>query len=137
MSYDYEVTAVIPASPETLFEAWMNGEIHLEMTGGAAGIDPRVGGDFTTWGGCIQRSTIEPLAPTHIVQAWRRADFAENHVDSIIEVAFAAIDVGAAIVIRNSLVRWDLVTSKLVAGVTTTSFVRALWFVLTTVSGVL
>ena len=33
--------------PEELYEAWMDAEIHGEMTGSPATSDPRVGGAFT------------------------------------------------------------------------------------------
>ena len=86
MAYDFEVSAVIPASPEQVFAAWMSSALHAEMTGGVAEIDPVVGGTFTAWDGYIWGRTIAFEAPHRIVQSWRTTEFSENDPDSQIEV---------------------------------------------------
>ena len=46
-------SAVLKAKPETLYEAWLDGDSHAAMTGGAATSEPRVGNRFSAWGGYI------------------------------------------------------------------------------------
>jgi uncharacterized protein YndB with AHSA1/START domain len=69
------VWAVIPASPERVYEAWLDSEGHAKMTGGPAKIDPRVGGEHSAWGGYISGETRELEPGRRIVQSWRSSDF--------------------------------------------------------------
>lgn len=59
--------AWFPVEPRTLFKAWMDSRAHAAFTGGAAHIDPRVGGEFTAWDGYIQGTTIRLDPPRRIV----------------------------------------------------------------------
>ena len=94
MAYAFEVAAVIPATPEEIFAAWMSSEEHSEMTGGAAEINPVVGGKFTAWDGYIWGTTLELESPRRIAQSWRTSQFADGEPDSKIEVRGHDIRVG-------------------------------------------
>jgi uncharacterized protein YndB with AHSA1/START domain len=107
MTYDFEVSGVVAAPAEDVYRAWLSSELHTAMTGGAAQIDPVVGGRFTAWDGYINGETLE-LEPHHrIVQSWRTAQFTDEHVDSRIEVTFEAHDDGTLVTLRHSLVPAD------------------------------
>lgn len=107
MAYEFEVAAVIPASPEALFAAWMSAEQHTEMTGGTAEVDPVVGGIFTAWDGFIWGTTLELDAPRRIVQTWRTSAFSASDPDSRIEVSMTAEPGGTLLRIRHSEVPDD------------------------------
>ena len=36
MSYDFELTCALPATPEAVYDAWLDSAAHSAMTGGAA-----------------------------------------------------------------------------------------------------
>jgi uncharacterized protein YndB with AHSA1/START domain len=82
------VTALIPASPRAVYDAWLSSEQHAEMTGGGARIDPRVGGEHRAWGDYITGKTLELIPGARIVQSWRTAEFPEGSGDSYIAVDF-------------------------------------------------
>ena len=59
MTYDFEVSDEIPASPDEIYAAWMSSEGHAAMTGGEAHIGPKVGDEFDAWDGYIHGKTLE------------------------------------------------------------------------------
>jgi activator of HSP90 ATPase len=81
-----KVTAVIPAEPKTIFDAWMSSQGHTEMTGSPAKIGAKAGSAFTAWEGYISGKTLELNSPGRIVQSWRTTDFAPDDPDSRLEV---------------------------------------------------
>jgi activator of HSP90 ATPase len=94
MTYDFEQSATIPAAPSAIYEAWMSSAGHSAMTGGAAKVDPRVGGEFSAWDGYITGRTLE-LEPGHrILQSWRTSEFTDSDADSTIEVTLDAVGDG-------------------------------------------
>ena len=44
MADSFEISTVLPASAQRVYEAWLSSDEHGAMTGGAAQIDPTVGG---------------------------------------------------------------------------------------------
>jgi uncharacterized protein YndB with AHSA1/START domain len=81
-----QVSAVIPASPERIYAAWLDGATHGAMTGGAAEVDPRVGGRHSAWDGYISGETRELEHGRRIVQSWRSTTFPVDSADSQIVV---------------------------------------------------
>jgi len=76
------VSAVLPAKPKAVYDAWIDGGKHAAMTGAAATSDPRVLGRFTAWDGYIEGSHLELASPKRIVQSWRSSEFPANASDS-------------------------------------------------------
>ncbi len=103
-TYEFELSDDLPASPERIFDAWMSSDAHTAMTGGAAEVDPHVGGTFTAWDGYIvgQTTALEP--GRRIVQSWRTADFPETEADSQIEVVLEPVEAGERITLVHSKV---------------------------------
>jgi uncharacterized protein YndB with AHSA1/START domain len=71
MTYQFTLTDVIPASPETIYDAWLDSRGHTAMTGGKAKMSKRVGGKLSTWDGYISGQNIELVPGKRIVQSWR------------------------------------------------------------------
>src|SRR5512144_1592506 len=92
------VSATIPASPERIYKAWLSGEDHAAMTGGAAKIEPGVGGRFTAWDGYISGETLELSDGKKIVQAWRTAEVPEGSAPSKLEVLLEEVDGGTSVI---------------------------------------
>jgi uncharacterized protein YndB with AHSA1/START domain len=85
------VSTTIPAAPTTLYLAWLSPEQHSAMTGGAAKIDPTVGGKFTAWNGYIIGKLVALDLGRRILMSWRTTDFPRDAVDSRVEVFFEAL----------------------------------------------
>lgn len=88
------LTDSLPTKPATAWAAWIDGEQHTKMTGGAATSDPRVGGEFTAWGGYIKGVHLALTEGSRVVQTWRTSEFDEEHSDSRLEVIFEDDDDG-------------------------------------------
>ena len=75
---------------------------HAGFTGGAAEIDPAVGGAFTAWDGYIQGKTLELEPFSRILQSWRTTDFPAGSADSLLEVRLAEAEGGARITLVHT-----------------------------------
>lgn len=80
------LSAIIPGSPELIFEAWLDAEQHAAFTGGNARIEPFAGGTFNIWDGFITGRTLFLDPPKRIVQTWRNADFPPDSPASEVEI---------------------------------------------------
>jgi hypothetical protein len=49
MSIEFEVSDVIPATPEAIYKACLDSEEHSRMTGGQAKVSPNVVDTFEAW----------------------------------------------------------------------------------------
>ena len=87
----FQVTGVIPTSPERVYQAWLDEAEHSRFTGGKATVEPGVGGKFTAWDGYIQGATLELEHPRRIVQSWRTSEFPEGSSDSRLEILFEEV----------------------------------------------
>ena len=83
-----QVSALIPASPRAVYEAWLSSEQHTKMTGGGASIEPTVGGKHTAWDGYISGETLELDPGRRISQSWHAQDFPAESGPSKIVVRF-------------------------------------------------
>ncbi len=84
------VSALIPASPEAVYAAWLSSEEHGKMTGDSAFVEPHVGGSHRAWGEYISGKTLELEPGKRIVQSWRTVEFPDGSSDSQIMVTLAA-----------------------------------------------
>jgi activator of HSP90 ATPase len=87
----FRISAKIPVDCRTLFNDWLNSEVHSAFTGGAAKIENKVNGAFSAWDGYITGRTtiIDPYKK--IVQKWRTMEFQDDSQDSILEIQFEEI----------------------------------------------
>ncbi|MGA2639347.1 MAG: SRPBCC domain-containing protein [Spirochaetia bacterium] len=81
-----KVSAVIPADPKAVYDAWMSSKGHAAMTGSGAKITARVGGTYSAWDGYISGKTLELEPGSRILQSWRTTEFGEADPDSSLEV---------------------------------------------------
>jgi activator of HSP90 ATPase len=103
IKYDFEVNA------STLYSAWLDSEVHSEMTGGEANISAIEGESFDAWDGYIWGVTIKLIPNKYIKQIWRTEQFSENQEDSIIELYFEEIESNKT---RIILIHSNLTNSK-------------------------
>jgi uncharacterized protein YndB with AHSA1/START domain len=101
MPFDFEVSDTIPATPQQIYDAWLHGESHSEMTGGDADISPTVGAPFEAWDGYINGRNVELVPGVRIVQTWRTTKFTDADEDSRITVTFKAAGNGTLVTVRH------------------------------------
>ena len=102
MSVEFDVSDVIPASPEEIYEAWLDSEEHSRMTGGQANVSSNVGDTFEAWDGYIQGQNLELEYPSRILQEWRTTEFDETEKDSRLEILLDPAGEGTSVIIRHS-----------------------------------
>ena len=107
LTYEFELSDIIPAEPRAIFDTWMSGAGHTAMTGATAEVDPHVGGEFTAWDGYIWGRTLALEPGVRIVQSWRTLEFDENQPASQIEVRLEPVDGGTSVRIRHTMVPSD------------------------------
>jgi activator of HSP90 ATPase len=103
-----KVSAVIPAPPLAIYNAWLSSKGHSAMTGSAAKASARVGGGFTAWDGYISGKNLELKSPDRILQAWRTTEFSADDPDSRLEVILEQTKTGT----RVTLVHTDIPTGQ-------------------------
>ena len=97
-----ELSTILPVSPEKLYRAWLDSAEHSAFTGGAAIIEPQVGGAFSAWDGYIQGLTLVLEPFRRIVQTWRSSDFPESSGDSRLEVLLDEVEAGTKLTLIHS-----------------------------------
>jgi uncharacterized protein YndB with AHSA1/START domain len=102
MSYTYTLTSIIPATPQQIYEAWLDSIAHSEMTGGEANMSEEIGAEVSAWDGYITGSNLELVPGERIVQAWRTSEFADEHADSIVTVTLEPVEEGTLLTLVHS-----------------------------------
>jgi uncharacterized protein YndB with AHSA1/START domain len=100
--YDFTLTAVIPASAQEIYEAWLDSLAHSEMTGGKARMSGEIGAEVSAWDGYITGRNLELVPHERIVQSWRTTKFTDEHGDSIITVTLEGDDEGTLLTLVHS-----------------------------------
>jgi len=102
MPYTYTLTAVIPATPDEIYEAWLDSVAHSEMTGGEANVSGEVGADFSAWDEYITGRNIELVPGERIVQSWRTSEFSDEHADSVVTLTLEPVEEGTLLTLVHS-----------------------------------
>lgn len=107
MPYTYTLTALIPATPQEIYEAWLDSVAHSEMTGGDANISDEVGAEFSAWDEYITGRNLELVPGERIVQSWRTDEYDDEHADSTVTITFEETDDGTLLTLVHSNVPDD------------------------------
>jgi len=103
MTRAFTVSAVVPAAPKEVYDAWLNGRAHAQMTGSSsATASTKVGGKFTAWDGYISGRNLILVPSRRIVQSWRTTEFTDADEDSKIEVTLAKTARGTKVTLHHS-----------------------------------
>jgi len=97
-----EVSGVVHAPAERIYQAWLSSIEHTAMTGSRATVEGNVGGRFTAYDGRIEGANVELEPGRRIVQKWRSTDFPADAADSLLEVRFEPIDNGTRVAFVHS-----------------------------------
>lgn len=91
------LAVALPASPERLFDTYLDPAAHAAITGSPVTIAPRPGAPFRAFNGALT-GTILHLEPKRlIVQAWRSVNFPADALDSVLVLSFWPHDGGGRI----------------------------------------
>jgi len=102
MPYTFTLTTTIPASPEEIYQAWLDSVGHSEMTGGAASMSDEIGAEVSAWDGYISGRNIELVPGERIVQSWRTTEFTDEYEDSVITVVLQEVEEGTLLTLVHS-----------------------------------
>lgn len=102
MTIEFEISDVIPASPEEVYAAWTSSAGHSAMTGSPAQVSDKVDETFHAWDGYIQGYNLALKAHRRILQSWRTNDFSDEEGDSLLEVLLEAEGDATRVTIRHS-----------------------------------
>ncbi|MDR3576631.1 MAG: SRPBCC domain-containing protein [Anaerolineaceae bacterium] len=102
MSEKLELSVILTATPQQVYEAWLDSKAHADFTGSPAKIDPRVNGDYTAWDGYIWGKTLALEPFRFIRQSWRTSEFPENAPDSFLDVSFEAAGSGTKLTLIHT-----------------------------------
>jgi activator of HSP90 ATPase len=92
----------IEATPEEVYEAFMDPEKHSEFTDSPATMSRRKGGKFTAWDGYIFGKNVEFKKGEKIVQEWQTTEWPAGAEPSILELSFKPTKGGTLVILRHS-----------------------------------
>jgi uncharacterized protein YndB with AHSA1/START domain len=107
MGYAYTLTALIPASPRDIYDAWLDSRGHSAMTGGKATQSAKVGAAVTAWNDYITGKNLHLEPGKRIVQTWRTTQFTDAHGDSVITVTMTKVPGGTRLTLNHANVPDD------------------------------
>lgn len=92
----------VPATPDQVYDAFMDAKKHSAFTGSKATCNPEVGGKFTAWDGYISGKNLELEKGKKIVQEWISTDFPQGFSPSRLELTFTKTRGGTEISMVHS-----------------------------------
>ena len=93
---------IVPATPDEVYEVFMDAKKHSEVTGSKATCDPRVGGEFTAWDGYISGKNLDLEKGKKIVQEWITTEWPTGYLPSRLELTFKKVKEGTEISMVHS-----------------------------------
>jgi uncharacterized protein YndB with AHSA1/START domain len=104
MADELRVSALIQASPNSIYSAWLDERKHSAITGRRATMEPWVGGRHTAWDGTVEAILVELDTGKLIVMTWRAAEFPKEAPDSRLEVTLESVAGGTKVTIVHQSV---------------------------------
>ena len=80
--------ASLPASPDKLFDMYLDAASHAAFTGLPVTIEPRMGGGFRAFDGMLSGTILHVEPKRLIVQTWRSANWPSEAIDSVLTLSF-------------------------------------------------
>ena len=102
MPFSFTLTDIIPATPQQIYDAWLDSRGHTKMTGSAARAKPVEGATFSAWGGYIKGKNLTLEPGRRIVQSWRTTKFAQQDQASQIEVLLEPVPEGTRLTLHHT-----------------------------------
>jgi activator of HSP90 ATPase len=97
MSRNVIIAASLPATPDKLFDMYLDAEAHAAFTGFPVTIAARAGAPFRAFNDMLSGTIIHVAPKRLIVQTWRSANWATTAIDSVLTLSFWPENNGARI----------------------------------------
>jgi activator of HSP90 ATPase len=97
MTRAIQQSIVLKATPEELFETFLDSKKHSAATGAPAKASRRTNGSFTAFGGQIHGRNLAIVPGKMIVQSWRASHWKDEDLDSILVLRFSKAPGGGRI----------------------------------------
>jgi uncharacterized protein YndB with AHSA1/START domain len=91
------MAAALPASPDRLFEMYLDPFLHAAFTGGSVTIAPQAGAEFQAFDGALSGRILHLVPKRLIVQSWRASHWDQEDLDSTLILSFWPEEEGARI----------------------------------------
>lgn len=91
------LAASLPASPERLFDMYLDAESHAAFTDSAVVISPEPGSRFSAFDGILSGKMLHVVPKRLIVQTWRSGNWPDDAIDSVLTLTFLPEGDGARI----------------------------------------
>ncbi len=89
--------ASLPASPDKLFDMYLDAEAHAAFTGLPVTLEPHAGGVFRAFDGKLSGTILHIQPKSLIVQTWRSTNWPLTAMDSVLTLSFWPAEDGARI----------------------------------------
>jgi activator of HSP90 ATPase len=91
------IAASLPATPDQLFDMYLDAEAHAALTGLPVTIEARVGAPFRAFNNMLSGAMLHVAPKRLIVQTWRSANWPATAIDSVLTHSFWPEKAGARI----------------------------------------
>ena len=91
------LAASLPATPDKLFDMYLDAESHAAFTGLRVILEPHRGGVFEAFDGMLSGTILHLEPKTLIVQTWRSGNWPLTAMDSVLMLSFWPAEDGARI----------------------------------------
>ncbi len=95
---------IIPASPEEVYDAFIDPKKHSAFTRAKATGEPLVGAEITAWDGYITGKNLELEKGKRIVQEWSTSEWPEGYPPSKLTLTFCKVKGGTELTMVHSMV---------------------------------
>ena len=82
------LAASLPASPDELFDMYLDPELHAAITGAPVSIGAHAGAEFRAFDGALQGTILQVVPKRLIVQSWRASHWKTSDIDSTLILTF-------------------------------------------------
>lgn len=89
--------AVLPASPDRLFDMYLDPSMHAAFTGAPVTIGAQLGSPFRAFDDMLSGIILQVVPKRLIVQSWRAAHWKSTEIDSTLILTFWPCDAGTRI----------------------------------------
>ena len=83
-----QIAASLPASPERLFDMYLDPAEHAAFTGSPVTISAEPGAAFSAFGNVLAGTTLQVVPKRLIVQSWRSSNWGPADLDSTLVLTF-------------------------------------------------
>ncbi len=91
------LAASLPASPDRLYDMYLDPQAHAAFTGAPVTVGSEAGAPFSAFNGMIFGTILHVEPKRLIVQRWRSINFPADSVDSVLVLTFVPEEGGARI----------------------------------------